>query len=549
MPISSKSALLIGAASIRNETADRANTAVRVGDEFKALIDAAVLEENGERNGMSPGVAAATNTTALQAAINGVATGGTVRITQPGTYDITNITLDNGKTLRGARGVVLRWAAAASATGAMLTLSGQGCEVHDIEFDGNRSNQAVDQEAIETSAAPDAWFSGCEFHDFRARCIVSDVASSPRGLVESCRFYDCGETGVICDTIVIRSPNWTVSDTWVRDIDDGHCVRLGLFNGDATTTPVTGTVIKGCHFLNTNHNGVTCEIYAQNTIVTACEFVNLEQAIKAEPAGSTVWGITFTDNYCSDIAISTAFNLQVPKVTFSKNRCYDCGGGVLLSTYGICTDNYLENVGEAAANGSIVAPGGCIVTGNQIFNAPFVGIRISGAGNIIGGNQIDGNSVMQIGINITSATTLGQVKRNRIINQTGNAISFTSNASFETMQVKENFGSTGPLTLTIVKTIAAGVIGCPLSEGTFTLATEGGAGTDDLDTITVTPGIQPGHSIVLRPNTSTQDPTIKHATGNMHLDGAADFAMTDSAHKIALQWSGTFWQELWRSTT
>jgi hypothetical protein len=99
-------------------------------------------------------------------------------------------------------------------------------------------------------------------------------------------------------------------------------------------------------------------------------------------------------------------------------------------------------------------------------------------------------------------------------------------------------------------TIAAGVIESGLTERvTHTLASEGAAGTDDLDTITPAEGLAVGHVMVLRDNSSTQDITIKHGTGNIHCAGAADFAMADSSHRIALMWSGSFWQELWRSTT
>ncbi len=471
-------------------------------------------------------------------------TGGALVIPAGVTVTVENITVA-GKEIRGPG--TLRYKG--NASGPMLTLTGSA-KLTGLNLDGNRANQTGTQSAVRTSAAADVRITGCRFYEFRARGLVTSVADSPNGLISGCEFSGFGDTGVSCDAVCVRSPGWTIANSWWNDLDDGHCVRLGFFNGDATTTPVTGTIITGCHFQNTNHVGVTCEIYAQDTTVTGCEFNDLEQAIKAESAGATVWGITFTNNLVRTIAISTAFNLQVPEVNFSDNRCYDCGGGVLLGERAICARNYLENVGEAASNASIVlGSGNSRAAGNVIYAAPFVGIRMAGAGNLVTDNQIDGNSVTQIGINVVSTSTAGRVVGNRIINQTGNAISFSSGANFDTMVVQGNLDVSGPLTLTIVKTIASGVIGCPLSEGTFTVATEGGAATDDLNTITATTGLPVGRAIVLRPNSGTQDPTLKHGTGNLHLVGSADFAMTTSSHRIGLQWSGSFWQELWRSTT
>ncbi len=484
------------------------------------------------------------DTSVFTRALDATPTGGVLVIPAGVTVTCEGVTISD-KEVRGPGTLKYK----ANASSAMMTLSG-GARLTNLNIDGNRSNQTGSQSAILTSAATGVRIVGCRFYSFRARGILTSVADSPNGLISGCEFDGFGATGISCDAVCIRSPGWTVSDSWWNDLDDGHCIRLGLFNGDATTTPVTGTIITGCHFQNTNHVGITCEIYAQDTTVTGCEFNDLEQAIKAESVGSVVWGITFTNNLVRTIAISTAFNLQVPEVNFSNNRCYDCAGGVLLGERAICDRNYLENVGEAASNASIVlGSGNSRASGNIIYAAPFVGIRMAGAGNLVTDNQIDGNSVTQIGINVVSTSTVGRVVGNRIINQTGNAISFSSGANFDSMQVRDNYDASGPLVITIVKTISSGVIGCPLSEGTFTIATEGGAATDDLDTITATTGMPIGRCIVLRPNSNSQDPTLKHGTGNLHLVGSADFAMLTSAYHIGLQWSGTFWQEMWRSTT
>jgi hypothetical protein len=93
-----------------------------------------------------------------------------------------------------------------------------------------------------------------------------------------------------------------------------------------------------------------------------------------------------------------------------------------------------------------------------------------------------------------------------------------------------------------VVTISGGAITISLSY--HSLETEGGAGTDDLDTIATT-GILNGTLLVLRANSSARTVVVKDETGNLRLAG--DFSMDNSEDTITLLKDGSVWRELSRS--
>jgi hypothetical protein len=74
--------------------------------------------------------------------------------------------------------------------------------------------------------------------------------------------------------------------------------------------------------------------------------------------------------------------------------------------------------------------------------------------------------------------------------------------------------------------------------------TESGAATDDLDTIN---GANNGDVLILRPTNGAHTVVVKHATGNIRLDGSVDFSMDSSLDTIVLLYAATLWVELSRS--
>jgi len=71
--------------------------------------------------------------------------------------------------------------------------------------------------------------------------------------------------------------------------------------------------------------------------------------------------------------------------------------------------------------------------------------------------------------------------------------------------------------------------------------TNGGGAADDLDTIT---GGTSGDILILKSANNARVPTIKHGTGNIHLNGAADFVLDNVFDRIMLQKEGTEWLQI-----
>lgn len=89
-------------------------------------------------------------------------------------------------------------------------------------------------------------------------------------------------------------------------------------------------------------------------------------------------------------------------------------------------------------------------------------------------------------------------------------------------------------------TIASGVI--TATRSFMTIDTQGGAATDDLDTIN---GGSEGDILVLISTNNARDITVKDFTGNIQLNG--DFLMDTTGDTLTLIKSSTNWKELSRS--
>lgn len=105
MAISSRTSLRSAAQEIRNEVADRANTAIRVGDEFTSLVDSigglgVVYDITSAEFGASPSASAAANATAIQAAMTAASAARGKVLVPPGTFNLSaELTLPDGSFL------------------------------------------------------------------------------------------------------------------------------------------------------------------------------------------------------------------------------------------------------------------------------------------------------------------------------------------------------------------------------------------------------------------------------------------------------------------
>ena len=120
------------------------------------------------------------------------------------------------------------------------------------------------------------------------------------------------------------------------------------------------------------------------------------------------------------------------------------------------------------------------------------------------------------------------------------------------MTVGQNATVTGTLTANGVMslgaagalTIATGAISATKSY--HKINTEASAATDDLDTIN---GGTDGMRLTLRANHAARTVVVKHATGNIRLDGSADFSLDNTIDTITLIYDDSLavWLEISRS--
>jgi hypothetical protein len=100
-------------------------------------------------------------------------------------------------------------------------------------------------------------------------------------------------------------------------------------------------------------------------------------------------------------------------------------------------------------------------------------------------------------------------------------------------------------------TIASGVIVLEnaVIEQNVIVDTQGGAATDDLDTIT-NYYQQDWQKVILRAENNARQVTVKHLTGNISLAGAASFTLVNNKSMLCLIWNAdvSLWEEAWRVT-
>ncbi len=451
----------------------------------------------------------------------------------------------------------LKWKS--GSTTKMLELKGR-CSVEGLTFDGNASGQGASTlSAIKLTTADKASIRNNLFTNFHYKVINSDVALSSNVQVLNNRFENCG-TITSCDVVTVKSPDWLITGNFFSNIGDGHSIRLGLMDGDVTTTPVERVIVSNNKFKDSQHNGVTCEIYTRNNLITGNTFENLPQAVKMESLGSTVSDITISHNIFRNITLSTSLNLSGTKVKFTNNRCYNVLGGVTFGEYYDCSNNEFYDCGDVATTSPVIGVTGSplngIVANNIIVNPKYYGISVIGAS--ITGNRITGstNHAIRIsdssivtnnyingclrGIVLISTVANSLISDNVILNASELPISFVNNAAFQTVLIKDNVGWQLP---EVGATIASDAITVSISSKSVRVGSEGAAATDNLTTIN---GGYIGQIIILRGLSISQVITVADNTGNINLSGGS-FVLGNGDDTLTLLWTGTKWIELSRS--
>lgn len=490
------------------------------------------------------------DTAAIQAALD---TSNVSVYIPEGTYVVSSLTID-GKKIYGSG--ELKWKDNSSSS--MLSLENDGCAIYGITFDGNGVNQSSSVVMIVTVAATNLVIQDCTFKNGKYKGIVTDVAASTNIKFLDNAIYDWG-TVANCDFVSFRSPEFIASNNSFTNIGNGHSIRVGLFSGDATTTAVYGGVVSGNTFEDTEHVCVTGEIYTRQLSITGNTFNNVEQGVKLENAGSTVYDISITGNTFINLTVSTANNLQADYVTFVGNTLRDVAGGCLLGNYAVCSNNTFYNCGTLADTTAAISKSssfvGAIISGNILINSPYRAIE-PGQGATVSDNFISNSADRSIGLGGTNCRvvnnyvfggTYGIYGSSGATNLTmlGNRCEGASTANYSLSSTSGLYADASNINYSGVgftKTIASGAITAPnLSPALVTVDTEGAAATDDLDTIT---GGSINQVLTLRSTSAARVITVKDGTD---LKLAGDFVMNTNQDTITLICLGSTWAELARS--
>lgn len=339
-------------------------------------------------------------------------------------------------------------------------------------------------------------FADADYNTFMQSIITSGVAIIGR---ENATTENTGLTGSRFTASSIQG-----ADHHTR-ADSLTSVPVIYIDGDLTST----TNIRGHKFVNCSVRGIT------NTFIKLdhCTDFALNSCVVENPAQPSIPG---ADTIGKIIATSNTSNIALIDIAVNNNM------GV---------DELFTAPSTYAGNINILKLGDGVYQGYMTAE--------NGKGVFIRGNASTGDSDIQLTNDITSSTTGWVIKRDESVsntldlrfNNTSQATLSTSGLFTSKAIAYEDGGS---------KTIVSGVI--TVTNSYHSVSTEGGAGTDDLDTIN---GGTTGQILILRAQSSSNDVVCKDGTGNLRLAG--DFTLTHAQDRITLQYDGTNWIELSRS--
>lgn len=518
---------------------------------FAGLDGYWICEINGETN-VTWGELGTGDDTSVLIALNAI--GKDIVIPKGVEVIVNNLTLNCS--IKG--GGTIKWKA--NSTTKMITFSGDNITVDEnITFDGNGTNQSYNNIMIVTDSAPNLKLDKCKFKNGRYKAFVTDVANSPNVSFTNNNIDDWG-TVASCDVVSFRSPNFIASGNHFNNIGDGHCIRTGLFNGDDTNVPVSGVIVAN-DFKNTDHVGVTCELYTQGVTIGLNNFDDLGAGVKVESAGGTQTDISIIGNNFKNLdgaGVGTIMNIAGERVTFIGNTVKDSVGVCDVGNYAVASGNIFENVGDVTnLCPSIRAVGGTIgasINDNKVLNSPYRGIDVGGdtivEGNVVLGSvdrSISANALIGGAIknNKTDGGTYGIVTNSASVNSeiTGNNSKNASIANYSISDTVTNYidGNIGMSLLSSTIIISSGAITAPVKPNSMIrIDTEGGAATDELVTIS---GGTIGQMITLKPVSGTKVTTIKNGTGNIRL-ASGDIVLSSTTMSLLLMFDGYNWSEV-----
>ena len=350
----------------------------------------------------------------------------------------------------------------------------------------------------------------------------------------------------------------SASDDWVRSTTLTSAARIRNVKNDnialadadgvqclaPTSQTAIFSVAAGALFENCKGRSIKSQVVANSIIapVIIRDAYDGLSEINLQYAGGKVFGSevhhagTRTDSIISISQRPTPDNAQCSIIA---NELYVTGSPSSNTGAMVATD-----VTDAA-----VKLQGVTVRDNKVHGEvdTMVSCRVA---NVVDVNRIliDGNWAESIGVAYLTTTLYGAARAQLSVIFTNNSSeaactggSITNDLIVEYARNNHNIGQliSTPYT-SVIATGAAIVYGC-----TQRIDTEGGAASDDLDTINTTDAWDNDQWLTLHANNDARTVVLKDGTGNLKLAG--DFSLDNTEDRITLQFDGTNWVELFRS--
>ena len=475
-----------------------------------------------------------------------------------GEYIVSSIT--NDAVLFG--NATIKWKSAS--VDSMITMTGDSPKLIGLTLDGNVSGIENNLTMVVSDSAVGMEIIDCTIQNGLYKFFQSDVALSTDILISNNVIKDWG-TASGCDVFGMRSPRFVISGNRFTNIGDGHCIRTGLLSGDATTIPVTNGAITGNVFFDTEHVGVTAELYTQGLTISGNSFDTLNAGVKIESDGGNQFDISITGNTFKNLdgtGVGTSLNITGDNVVFSSNTVRDCAGVCDVGNGSVVSNNVFDNCGEVATATSAVRAttssfSNSIVSNNMILNSPYRGIECGENSIVIGNvivntadrainassairarivdNTIDG---CDTGIVSNSLSSNLHISGNSVINSTGNAYSIFDTTS--AVLALDNYG----LSQVFTDDISSDSISIPRTNDILLrIDTESSSAADDLSTINADePYVS--QTVTLQSSTASRVITVKDNVGNIRING--DCVLGSVLDRLVLMFDGTSWVEITR---
>jgi hypothetical protein len=247
-----------------------------------------------------------------------------------------------------------------------------------------------------------------------------------------------------------------------------------------------------------------------------------------------------SSNVAADnIAIGYSAGVQI--TTGDSNMAIGASAGAAITT-----GSYNTMVGKAAGT-ALVNGVSNVAVGFEAFKTANADEEHNVCIGKFAGDVIDGGSANVI-IGSTSDPSTAAASNQIVLGYNATGVANNSvtlgNADVTAVYMSSDSGATvhcGGLVIgdDSELTISSGAI--TVTQGYHNVDTESDASSDDLDTIN---GGATGEIIILRATDSARTVVVKHQTGNIALDGSADFSLTHAWDRIMLVWHGDVWVQI-----